>query len=438
MLDIIDNYINKKSLLDKGETVLLAYSTGVDSSVLLDVLLKLNYNVVIAHVNHNKRKQSVLEQNYAINIAKENNLKIEILDYHHPDENSNFQQDARNARYDFFKEILKKYNIKTIVTAHHKDDLLETIFLNVFRGSNLYGYSGINEKIEYDGYRIVRPLLCVSKKEIYNYAKENNLIYFEDVSNNSLVYTRNKIRHKVVPVLKDVCPNVLDKTLSYHEKTLEAFNFLRECSQKYIDENKSHIDINSFNKLNIALKKDIISRMLEMLEIEMNENQINDILSIILGKTSQADYSLKDNYIFKKRYNDCFIEKDSKIEDFYFKLHSTNDIISLGNWEFFFSKTKPDYSAKYLKICYNNLNFPLVVRNKKDSDFINLKTGHKKLSRIFIDKKIPAEKRQEVPILLDSQGDIIWIMGIAISNDYLSKNSNEENNIYAIWRKKND
>ena len=144
MLNVI--YNNKHlNNLDKSRPIVLALSGGVDSMVLFDLLLKANFNVIIAHVNHHKRVESITEEQYIRQIAKETNCIIEVLDYIH--EKDNFQAEAHNSRYEFFSNVCRKYNAGALITAHHYIDNLETIIMNIVRGSNIYGYAGIKEII---------------------------------------------------------------------------------------------------------------------------------------------------------------------------------------------------------------------------------------------------------------------------------------------------
>ena len=176
MLNVIlyNKHLNK---LDKNRPVVIALSGGVDSTVLFDLLLKAGFQVVIAHVNHHKRIESNFEEEYIRDLVKEKECPIEVLHYNH--EGENFQAEAHNSRYEFFKEVLKKYNASCIVTAHHYMDNLETIIMNIIRGSNIYGYAGIKEFIEKDEIKIIRPLINVCKDELYKYACENNIKYFK-------------------------------------------------------------------------------------------------------------------------------------------------------------------------------------------------------------------------------------------------------------------
>ena len=175
---MLKTILNNRHLnnLDKERPIVLAISGGVDSMVLFDLLKKANFKVILAHVNHHKREQSLIEEDYIKNMAKENNLAVEVFHYHH--ENNNFQAEAHNSRYNFFYDVAKKYNASAIITAHHYQDNLETIVMNIIKGSNIYGYAGIKESTSYNEIPVIRPLINIHKNDIYEYAKVHNVIYF--------------------------------------------------------------------------------------------------------------------------------------------------------------------------------------------------------------------------------------------------------------------
>ena len=226
MINKVKNYLNKNNLIIPGEKIVVALSGGVDSSVLFDVLNKLGYEIIVAHVNHKKRIESDMEEEKIIEFCKNNSTPYEIL---HLDKiDKNFEAKAHNKRYEFFINVAKKYNAKYIATAHHADDNCETILMNIMSGSNLYGYGGISKDLEIDGIHIIRPLLLLSKDEIKEYAKTNNIIYYEDYTNALDDYTRNRIRHHIIPVLKKECSTLLDRTNAYSNQVHEAFDFIRE------------------------------------------------------------------------------------------------------------------------------------------------------------------------------------------------------------------
>lgn len=435
MLEKVKSYIKKNDLLKDGETVVLAYSSGVDSVVLLDILLKLKYKVVIAHVNHNLRKESIDEEIYTRNLAKKLNLPCEIYSFNH-DGVSNFEASAHKERYEFLESVLKKYKLNTLLTAHHKNDNLESIIMKLFKGSNLYGYSGIVPNVIYENYHIIRPLLSLSKDEIYLYAKENNLKFFEDITNKNTDYKRNAIRHKIVPELLKESPNVLDKSMQFSERLLEAFTFLRKTSEQYLNTHNYTIDIPTYNLLDVAVKKDILTKMLEVNHLEFSNSLIDDLLKVIENNKPQLDYNLPNGFLFSKRYDSIRVKKEEINDIFSFKLKDINDKIDTGKFSMFFSKIKPLNNEKFIILCYNKIEWPLVVRNKENGDRISMSYGSKKLKDLFIDKKLLKESRDNAIVVNDNKSNILWVVDV-VKSDSIRKFKNN-GDIYLIWRGNND
>lgn len=387
--------------------VIVAVSGGVDSVVLAYILHELGYKCVMAHVNHHKREQSEIEAVEMEKYAKSLDMPFELLNYYYDGED-NFHNDSHNARYHFFESLCEKYNTNVIMTAHHLDDQIETIIMKLLEGSNLYGYGGISICKDDGKFITIRPLLCASKEEIYKFAKDNNLKYFEDSSNGENLFLRNRIRHNIVPILKEECEDLYIKTSEYSVMLKEAFAYIRKASIKYLNDNGNMIKLETFNNLDIALKKDIICLMLEKYEIRKNNNIILNILDILSDNKGNKKINLNSNYSFIRNYGSAYIDLEKVNLDGELKL-DIDDVIHYGGYKFYFSKNSPISSAKYIKLCYNNLKFPFFIRNKKDGDFIKLKSGNKKVSRVFIDNKVEKEKRDFVPIICDGDGNVIWV-----------------------------
>ena len=194
------------------DKIAIACSGGPDSMCLLDLLMKeFNHNQIICiHINHNIRQESKIEEEYIKKYCDENNIMLELKTLHETDIS---EENLRNKRYEFFKNIIKKYNLKLLFMAHHNDDLIETVLMRITRGSNLKGYLGFEKEMTVNNFTIVRPLVEKSKEEIIKYNQENKIKFFTDLSNNDVNYTRNKIRHKVLPILKEINPNLKQSIL---------------------------------------------------------------------------------------------------------------------------------------------------------------------------------------------------------------------------------
>lgn len=403
MIKRVMNYINKYNLIDKSNYVVVSCSTGVDSSVLLDILYKLNYKIVIAHINHNVRIESFDEMAYLKDYAEKLNLPIEITILDNID--SSFEESARNERYKFFKEVAKKYNTNQIVTAHHLDDNLETILMKLTRGSNLYGYAGIKNKISIDDFIISRPLLCLDKDMIYQYAKDNNVTFFEDYTNTLDDHTRNRFRHHIIPLIKKENKNIWKSSIQYSNQLLTAFNYIRKQTEKL------NPSVNEFNMLDEALKYDYISLQLEKNNIEASYEKIENIINFLSNDISNGYLNIGNNKIITRFYNNfIFEEKPIKNNEILY----INDFgeYNFGEYIITFDKFITKKTQKYIRMCYNNIVFPLIIRTRLDGDYISMPFGRKKVGDIFTDKKIPMDTRNSIPLLFNGDKSLIGIPGI--------------------------
>ena len=410
--------ILKKLNIDNNTPIVIGCSAGPDSMALLHMTKKeLNNQIIVAHINHNLRKESIDEEKYLKEYCKDNNITFESTSII-IDKNKNIENEARKKRYNFYKEILNKYNTKYLLLAHHGDDLIETILMKIDRGSNLEGYAGIKEITypnNYNNYYIIRPLLSITKEEIINYNKENNIKYFIDNSNYDTKYTRNRYRKNILPTLKQENKNIHKSFYKYSKTLLEYDQYIKEETNNKITEcyNNSSIDLNIFKKYHNFIQKQILYKLLSNIYNDkpniIKEKHIISIINIINNKTPNLITNLPNNYIALKEYNKLYIKNnDYKNNDYKIEF---NNITKLDDWII----EKIDKSDKdgndICRLNSKEIKFPLYIRNKKNSDTIELKGSnkHKKVSDIFIEKKIPVSKRNKYPILIDSNNNILWI-----------------------------
>ena len=244
MINITDDFDFKI-----GDKIVVGCSTGPDSMALVDMLLKVRskykLDLIIAHVNHNVRAESKKEEEFLRDYCEKNNLIFETMKIEEYGDD-NFHNEARNIRYVFFDSVVKKYAAKYLMTAHHGDDLIETILMRLVRGSNLNGYSGFKKIVEMDGYYLVRPLLNYTKKELEEYDAENDVKFFVDSSNEKDKYTRNRYRKYVLPFLKAEDKNVHLKFIKYSKTIAEASKFINKVRdnalKRVLVDNKIIID----------------------------------------------------------------------------------------------------------------------------------------------------------------------------------------------------
>ena len=410
--------------LDKTKPVICAVSGGVDSMVLFDLLKKAQFEVIIVHVNHHKREESATEEAFLRTFAEKNHCKIYVYDYYH--EQNNFQASARRSRYDFFYQIYQENKASAIITAHHADDNLETIIINLIKGSNLYGYSGISGMTYYKEALLIRPLIDVKKENIYSYAKENNLIYFEDLSNQSDDYLRNRIRHHITPIFKEENPSYERNIYNYSKQVLDAFNYIRKQTSSYWQKNQKII-LNDFHKMDSILQSDLINYLFEEKNITSSTNKITDVIEVLTNNKPNITYDLNDDFQLIKTYEEAFIIKRKSPLQFNITLEK-DGITKTPKGRFYLSETP---LIKSFKISLNE-EFPLTIRTRLNGDILNIRDGHKKLKDFCIDKKIPLEKRNELVIITNRLGEIIWVV------DYYQKKYCDEKQIYLNYEESKD
>lgn len=414
--------IDDNFTFNMNDTIVVGCSTGPDSMALVDMLLKIrdkyNLNIIIAHVNHNVRKESYDEAVFLKNYCFENKLIFEsmVIEEYGDD---NFHNEARNIRYSFFDNIVHKYEAKYLMTAHHGDDLMETILMRMVRGSNLNGYSGFKSIVDMDDYKIVRPLIVYTKKELEEYDMLNNVHYFVDSSNSKDTYTRNRYRKYVLPFLKEEDKDVHLKFLKFSKTLEEASSFIDDVTEKAIrrvvDNNKIIID--KFLLEDIFIQKEILYNFLSEFYqddlILVCDRHIDLILNLINSKKANAFVNLPNDVIARKDYN-------------YFELKKEIDVISGYEIEFNdFVMLPNNHTIKRIDYTDDNSNnicrlnsedicLPLIIRSRRIGDKIYVKglNGSKKVKDIFIDKKISINERDSWPIVLDSKGNVVWIPGI--------------------------
>lgn len=424
----IDNFI-KSINLDNDDYVIVGVSAGPDSMALLHMLEKnLHCKIVCAHINHNVRSQSKEEENYLKEYCEKKKIIFETFKINSYSEN-NFENEARKKRYDFYEKILKKYNSHNLFLAHHGDDLIETIIMKIIRGSNLEGYAGIKTLSYLDNYKIIRPLLSLTKEDIIKYNKENNIKYYIDSTNEDITYTRNRYRLKLLPLLKQEDKNVHLKFLKYSNTLQEYDNYINyeiknKLSRIY---NNNCINIKEINQEHEFMKKNIIFYILSKIYNNksniIKEKNLIDIIKMTNNNKPNYIINLPKNYIAKKEYNYIYIEKNKKIE-----LHSYKKILQkINKIDDIIIELVDNIETDSNNVCRlnsNQIKLPLFLRNKKNGDYIKIKglNGKKKIKDIFIDSKIPKDKRDNYPLLVDSDDNILWIPNIKKSKYNVKKN----------------
>lgn len=413
-------------------TIVVGVSAGPDSMALLHYLINnTDYTVICAHINHNVRSESTYEERYLQDYCQQNNIIFECLKITDYKEN-NFEGEARKKRYEFYQKILKKYNTNYLLLAHHGDDLIETVLMKIARGSNLEGYAGIKKINKYKDFYIVRPLLDYTKDDILKYNKDNNIKYFIDKSNDDTKYTRNRYRKYILPLLKKEDLNIHKKFITYSNKLLEYDNYIKKETIKYVNDIyvNNTLDINKFKNIDYFMQKNILFYILNNLYNNSNsivkEKHINSIIDICNKNKNNLQINLPKNIIAIKEYNKLKFKQETSNNEYKYELKDynkiDNHIIKIIN--------NPIGNGNNICLLNSkNIKLPIYIRNKKDSDKIEVMglNGHKKVSDIFIEKKVPLNKRNNYPLVVDSNDNILWVPNLK-----KSKFNTKNNEFYDI------
>ena len=432
MNHVLDDYIF-------NNYVVIGVSAGPDSMCLLDLLQKKTTKIVVCHINHNVRKESIEEEEYITKYCQDKNIILEKTIINNYQEN-NFENEARKKRYIFYEEILKKYNSKTLLLAHHGDDLIETILMKISRGSNLEGYAGIKEVSNVKNYQIIRPLLKYTKEDIINYNKSNNIKYYNDSSNQSTNYTRNRYRLNILPLLKKEDKNIHKKYLKYSKTLIEYDDYIKREVKRNINNvyKDNIINIDNLNKLDTFLIKNILYNIMNNIYQNKNniitDRHIQNIISLLNNTKPNIKIDLPNNKEIVKEYNKLIIkDKTSDIKNYKIEF---NDKIEIENLIIEKIESEDDDSNSVCRLNSKDITLPLYIRNREDGDYIILKgsNNRKKIKEIFIEKKLPLNKRNNYPLLVDSNNNIIWIPNIKKSKFCNKKSENYDIIIKCIER----
>ncbi|MAQ69780.1 MAG: tRNA lysidine(34) synthetase TilS [Flavobacteriales bacterium] len=394
--------------------ILLALSGGVDSIVLFHLFQKMNCDFAIAHCNFCLRgHESDDDEKFIYSLSQANGIKVFVEKFNTKEyaqkNNISIQMAARELRYIWFKTLKKEFNYNFLATAHHHDDAIETVLINLIRGTGISGLHGIKKSHD----NIIRPLISFHKKDILHYAHLNKLSYREDSSNDDDRYVRNKIRNQIIPLMKQINPNVttsIGKTMSrIYEVEKLYVQIIREKKEKLLIEKDNEFRVDIPSLLNETSAKQLLYEI-------VSDFGFSDIDAVFnsLNSSSGKEFFNNDYYMIKDRreliisrhikIDSCVIDEDVTFVNVPFKIKfivSSHDKIQLK-----------DCSKEIMYIDYSKLKFPLLIRPWSEGDrFIPLGMKRfKKLSDYFIDNKFSLIMKKKACVLI-SNNDIVCILG---------------------------
>ena len=417
------------TLWNKEDKIAIALSGGVDSIVLFHLLVteyKDSYKeLVVFHINHGLREESYEEAEFVEKFVKDFDVKFykEELNMSDIERDSHTSEEmlARELRYQAFNKMAKLEGVTKLLTAHHKNDQVENILMRLLTGRSIDHSLAICEEIEMAGLTIYRPLLNSLKAELEEYAKEKNLHYYVDATNFDTDYTRNNIRHNIVPLLNDINSGSFDNLINFANYYQNINNNLKKAilsnKDNYIfsrNEDKISLVKDKFLELNeeemYFLLKDLITDELGVFDVK--QKAIFDVVSSLKKNSGNKSYDLKNNLKIISQYETLYIHKIEK-KCYNDKIEIIIDKICENSvYEFYQNKFIISTDAKDSEIGFNKSELPLLITTKKEGDRVRRGEINKKLSRIFIDEKVPKELRDTLPVIRNNKGEVLGVLGI--------------------------
>lgn len=423
MRDVVRAYIDKYQLLTVGKPVLVGVSGGADSIALLTVLVELGYSCIVGHCNfHLRGEESMRDEHFTETYARKLGLPFVKVDFNTRDyaaeHHLSVEMAARELRYAWFEEMRCVHDAQAIAVAHHRDDNVETVLMNLIRGSGIRGMSGIRPK---NGF-VIRPLLPVTRQEILQWLAERQLEYVTDSTNLLAAYTRNFIRLRVLPLLETINPSVrtaINRTAEHLAETESLFAYVVADARKRVFEDENRLSIKAL--MQYPSPKTVLFELLKA--FHFTPSSVDEIF-LSLNKESGKLFFSSSHRLVKDR--DCLLLSPLAAageKEVYF-LTGEEGCWS-GPIDLVFSRivrTEELHIQKDKDIAYfdlDKLKFPLVLRRWQQGDwFVPFgMQGRKKLSDYFSDKKFSRLEKEQV-WLLCSGDEVIWIVGERSDNRF--------------------
>ncbi len=431
IISSVKEAINRYNLLEKGDKILLAISGGPDSMALLHIMrmLQAEYelSLCVAHFDHGIREESFRDAEFVESECRKLGLKFVMGKGRVPELKESLgislEDAARRARYSFLLDMAEKLGMNKIATGHTADDMLETLILRIARGTGLSGLSLIKPKTG----KIIRPLILLTREEILKFLSEEEIPYVVDRTNFELKYKRNFVRHKIVPLLKELNPDILKIVAKERDVWEEENNALEDLAQKYYDryskEEKGMIILNckELKSYHTGFLKRVFRCVIKEAKgdlTKIKKEHLDNLVMLLKEKMSGKEIDIPGLKV-KKSYDELFfireeinLEKEKVFEvpgelnfnGYKLKAHFTDERI-IGD-----GKRIAVFDA-------DALSLPLKVRSRQPGDKM-MPFGlseYKKLKEIFIDDKIPLYLRDLLPVVISGE-EIIWVPFVRQSN----------------------
>jgi len=443
----VKDTIKKYNLIEKEERIIAGVSGGPDSICMLSILnvLKkdLGFHLAVATFNHKIRKESGEEAQFVRNVSS----KLGILFFYGEKDikkiaktqSRSLEDVAREERIAFLLKIKQEKKYDKIALAHTMDDLVETSLIHLLKGTGVTGLIGI-KPTSFQG--IIHPMLFIERKDVEKYLKLKKIPFRIDLTNFSLNYLRNRIRHQIVPLLTSLNPEIKQHILNLSLTLIEEERFINKISQRdrVVIFNKGKYSITIFNALPLFEKRRIIKLILGK---HATFKRIERIIEFLLSKKNKTN--LYGNLYIKKDKKEFWVEQPMSSP---FSIKKKYPLVVPGETNIreaeIIIKTKiikkidkTTLNKNKIVIDMDKVPLPLKIRFRKKGDRINIKRGSKKIQDLLVDEKINKEIRHKIPIVTSKKDEIIWIVGVRRSNLYkITSNTKKKLLLIATLRKK--
>lgn len=412
MLSKFQNHIDKNFSFLKGKKLLLAVSGGIDSMVLAHLLHQLKFDISVAHCNFNLRgDESNGDEEFVKSFCEKSGIGFFVNSFDtrkYADLNKlSIQVAARQLRYNWFNELVEKEGFDYLLTAHHLDDSIETFLINFTRGTGLDGLTGIPQQND----KIIRPLLIFTREEIENYAKENQIEWREDSSNASDKYFRNKLRHKVIPILKELNPGFSDSFLQTLENLQQSESMVDDASRIVYGKVVEDIDFQKRISLEELMVLPNYQAYLYQWLKPFGFTAWKDIYDLVEAQSGKQVFS--EQYRLLKDRNTLILtekkENEKEVYTVYEEVENSKIPLKISVCD------KVDTTLNNKDCIFadkDTLKFPLEFRKWEEGDYFYPFgiTGKKKLSKYFKDEKFSLIEKENT-WLLCSENQVVWMVG---------------------------
>ncbi len=402
------------------QPLVVAVSTGVDSMTLLHVLGSLLSadQLVVAHVNHHLRVQSQQEEQFLRQQCHQMGVRLYVDQWeNHPQHG--IENAARQERYRFFAKVMHETKAAYLLTAHHKNDLAETMLMKLLRTGDATATVGIREARPFANGQLLRPLLRVTKKSLIEYARAHQLKWYEDATNQEDMTLRNRVRHHYLPEWERENPRVVDHLLKFHDQLTELLTMKDDIVSQLMTRivHNGQLDITSYQQQVPVIRHWLLYRWVnDQGMFALQEQRSHQIDQFLCNQQSPSSTMMISNDLqLIKNYQQAELKKvqnlptkNQKVSDFMVKFDHWYTRPAGDQWGIFSHPQERTIAELWL----TGGQLPLRVRSWRPTDRIRLKSGHHQaIRRVLINQKVPLNQRQQQLVVVDRFDQVLWLIG---------------------------